>query len=135
MTTALGVKAAYIHEPQKKHERATQKITDLIASASQELLVLDFNPLIEEDAKIKQLRKGAGQRHSEEAELSPERRRYYKQIMEKVRESDVKAFRYRRIIQIPIGRRLSDLIHNDEVFLNIAMNLFSGEKNNQKSLV
>jgi hypothetical protein len=114
LASGLGVKVTYIHEQRRKHERATQRIRELIAKASQELLVLDYNPL-EEEGQDK-VRRGAAQRHSDEAELSPERRRYYEEIIEKVRASKQGTFRYRRIIQVPLGRQLSDLLENDPIF-------------------
>lgn len=111
LTEGLGINVTYIHEPGEKHERATYRIRELIANASQELLVLDFNPMLQE-----KVRRGAGQRYSEDAELSSERRRYYEQIINKVQDSEIGTFRYRRIIQIPSGTRLSDLLDNDPVF-------------------
>ena len=103
LTALLGVSVSYI--PERKI--ATPKLIKLIADAKKELLVLDYNPLDDWDTKAK---------YSETEKAGKSRQEYYKAIEHKISNTSSLGFRYRRVLQVPRGYSVADIIVHDPVF-------------------
>lgn len=104
IASRLNVSFTFVH---RESRTATQKIRKLIQEASMEMLVLDYNPLEDSEDKV---------RYSEEVKLSQTRKDYYEEIISKVRKTPSGSFRYKRILQVPIGRKISDIVVDDPIF-------------------
>jgi class 3 adenylate cyclase len=98
------VKVEFITMEQEAH---LDKLIHLVKQATHEMLVLDFNPLHEQDSNV---------RYSEEDRTSEMRRRYYESIIERFRRSKPGTFKYRRVLQVPEGLKLADIISGDQIF-------------------
>jgi hypothetical protein len=101
------------------YKSALKDLTALIASSSQELLVLDYTPMAEKKNETKFFHDDV---------LNDERRRYYDETLNKIRFSENGIFRYRRIIQIPKNRRASELFVDDIIFRNHCENVIKLSK-------
>lgn len=87
-------------------EKGLRKTRELITKASQEILILDYNPVENDTGKL---------RHNLYNRTSEERVKYYSAILDKV-SSKAGKFRYRRILQIPKGKKLENVFSDDPVF-------------------
>jgi hypothetical protein len=83
------------------------KVIQSIESASEEILILDYNPLEKGKAKV---------RYSHEDKINSQRRRYYETIINKVNQSEPGSFKYNRILQIPPGRNIAEVLADDPIF-------------------
>jgi len=106
-TSAFGVKVSFISMEQGQEKYISEKITKIIANAAREVLILDYNPLKGDESKV---------RYREEYIFNPERRKYYDTLIEKARSSKHGTFRYRRVLQVPPGRKVYEVLANDPVF-------------------
>lgn len=104
ITSRLNVSFTFVR---RESRTATQKIRKLVQEASMEMLVLDYNPLEDTQDKV---------RYPGDVKLSESRKGYYTEIIEKVRNSQPGTFRYKRILQVPIGRQIADILVDDPIF-------------------
>ena len=107
LSVTMGSKVTFIPMRRENSNKMYQDMRELISGASHELLVLDYNPL-EEDVNET--------RYFEEEFSSLARANYYREFVEKVRNSKPGEFKYQRIIQLPRGRKVGDLLVNDLIF-------------------
>lgn len=105
LSESLGTKVTFVPARAGQYALVAQDLVELVSQASQELLVLDYVPLEEREGKVLYL---------EEDKMTPWRRKYYDNIEEKVQDEQSK-FRYRRIIQVPRGRQVADLLVDDPI--------------------
>lgn len=107
LASTFGAKVSFVSMDQGRHKFVTERIKKIVADATREVLVLDYNPIDEKESKVGYL---------DEDIASIERRRNYEALIEKVRSKRSGSFRYRRILQVPQGRKIYELLTNDLVF-------------------
>jgi hypothetical protein len=120
LSLGLGTKATFVQLRKGEFRAASQSVRKLIKT-SKELLVLDYNPPNGEDDK----------RYFDEEQVL-ERRKYYDEIIQKIHQGQAGAFRYRRILQVPEGIQLAELLANDQIFHEHCENVVRlGEKQSE----
>lgn len=85
---------------------AKRTIRSLIEHATKEVLVLDYNPQQQVNNLL---------RSSPQDIMSDERRNYYDALLEKSTTNKPGQFRYRRILQIPDGFKVADILTGDTI--------------------
>jgi hypothetical protein len=108
LASGLGTKVSFIEIGTELSH--LKYVTQLVQNSLEEILVLDWNPLeqVEED-KVRI-------RYSDEMYKSELRKAYYDAILEKIQNDRSGKFRYRRVLQIPKERSISDVIGEDPIF-------------------
>lgn len=89
--------------PREEYAVTLKYMQELISKASNEVLILDYNPLARYETDYDNTN-------------IEERKMYHKEFIEKFLKSKKGSFRYCRIIQVPIGKTVADLLRNDPVF-------------------
>jgi len=106
-TSAFGIKVSFVSMEQGQEKYISEKIRRMVASATREVLILDYNPLKGDENKV---------RYRDEYIFNPERRKYYEALIERARNAKQGTFRYRRVLQVPQDRKLHEVVANDPVF-------------------
>lgn len=107
LVSSLGTTFTFLPVSDGRFTEGSRRIRELTAKAEREVLVLDYNPLEEHESKV---------RYHQNEKASEVRRQYYESLIEKVRNSKPGEFRYRRLLQIPRGRKISDVLADDPIF-------------------
>lgn len=105
----LGISATFVPFREGESSRVMRMTRMLVDKAQQEILVLDYNPIEEQESKV---------RYAIGDKLNTERQEYYDALISKVLSAieEGASFRYKRIIQIPAGRTLADVVSDDPIF-------------------
>ncbi|MBN1141214.1 MAG: hypothetical protein JXB25_05400 [Deltaproteobacteria bacterium] len=107
IVSSMGITFAFIPVSEGRFSDSSRMIRELAMKASKEVLVLDFNPLADKESKV---------RYHKQEKTSEARQKYYESLIEKVKNSKAGEFRYRRLVQIPPGRHIHELVADDEIF-------------------
>lgn len=124
LLASRGISFTFVPVSQESYQVATQKIRKLVEKAAHEILVLDFNPLEEKEQKI---------RYKESDKKNIERSKYYAALLEKIHSSENGNFKYKRVLQIPDGRHVSEVMVDDDIFREHCVSLVSIEEKNQET--
>lgn len=107
LVSGLGTTFTFLPVSEGRFTEGSRRIRELTANAEREVLVLDYNPLEEHECKV---------RYHQNEKASEARRQYYESLIEKARSGRSGEFRYRRLLQIPRGRKVSDVLADDPIF-------------------
>jgi hypothetical protein len=107
VVSSLGTTFTFLPVSEGRFTEGSRRIRELTANAEREVLVLDYNPLEEHGCKV---------RYHQNEKTSEVRRQYYESLIGKVKNSRSGEFRYRRLLQIPRGRKISDVLADDPIF-------------------
>ncbi len=107
IVSSMGITFTFVSVGEGRFTDGSRMIRELAMKASKEVLVLDYNPLAEKESKV---------RYRKNEKMSQFRKQYYDSLIEKVKNSKAGEFKYRRLVQIPKGRHICELVEDDEIF-------------------
>ena len=101
-----------------------QALQRFISQAKREVLILDYFPLTSDSGDVVDPRDV----------VIEERQKYHNGLLEKVKSSQKGEFKYRRIVQLPEGRPVSDLFKDDEPFQKHCEGIIELGKNQEQNI-
>jgi hypothetical protein len=107
LVSSLGITFSFVPVGEGRFTEASKRIREVTMKASREVLVLDYNPLEERESKV---------RYRRDEKASEARREYYQALIDKVTAGKPGEFRYRRLLQVPRGRKISEVVADDPIF-------------------
>jgi hypothetical protein len=107
LVSSIGITFSFLPVSEGRFTEGSRRIRELTMQARREVLVLDYNPLADNESKV---------RYHQDEKVSETRRQYYQALIDKVRNSGSGEFRYRRLLQVPRGRRISEVMADDATF-------------------